>query len=251
MNVHDSHQKHPGISFYIKRSVPAVRLFTFPFAGGGPSIFKDWSEHLSDKIEVLPVHYPGRESRFSEKPTESMEELVAEICESIYPYMDVPFAFLGYSMGGTVAFATASVLQKKGVFSPFKIIVAASGAPGFQKKDQVLHTMSDSDFKKSLAKIGGIPDEILSHPPLLDLFLPVFRADFKILESYIPDKKDRLTTPLVAFMGQKDELYTRNDIENWEKLTVNNFSIEEFSGGHFFINENRPSLLEAVERNLL
>jgi surfactin synthase thioesterase subunit len=43
-----------------------VRLFCFPFAGDGASIFRHWPQLLPSEISVHPIKLPGREVRIRE-----------------------------------------------------------------------------------------------------------------------------------------------------------------------------------------
>src|SRR5579864_5980009 len=36
-----------------------MRLFCFPYAGGGASVFRDWAEHLPAQVAVCPARLPG------------------------------------------------------------------------------------------------------------------------------------------------------------------------------------------------
>ena len=53
-----------------------LRLFCFPYAGGGASAFKSWNEFFSDDIELCIFQMPGREERLGEKLITDMSQLV-------------------------------------------------------------------------------------------------------------------------------------------------------------------------------
>ena len=42
------------------RAAPRLRLFCFPFAGGGSAVFHSWAQSLDPSIEVVAVEAPGR-----------------------------------------------------------------------------------------------------------------------------------------------------------------------------------------------
>ena len=44
-----------------------LRLFCFPYVGGGASAFKSWNKFFSDDIELCIFQMPGREERLGEK----------------------------------------------------------------------------------------------------------------------------------------------------------------------------------------
>src|SRR5215213_9694754 len=81
-----------------------VRLFCFPYAGGGDSIFRSWQQSLSDTIEVCPVQLPGRGPRIPAPPCTDINRLVRCAAQALAPYLDKPFALFGHSMGARIAF---------------------------------------------------------------------------------------------------------------------------------------------------
>ena len=48
-----------------------VRMFCFPYAGGGASAYRGWAAPLPPDVEVCPVQLPGREGRLREAPFEN------------------------------------------------------------------------------------------------------------------------------------------------------------------------------------
>src|SRR3954451_394775 len=81
-----------------------LRLFCFPYAGGGASIYRGWENHLPPGVEMYAVQPPGRGSRFREQAIDRMETLVAEVVNVIEPFLDVPITLFGHSVGGYTSF---------------------------------------------------------------------------------------------------------------------------------------------------
>ena len=71
-----------------------IRLFCFPYAGGGSSIYRTWGKDLPDEIEVYAIQLPGRENRIREKPFTDLNALIQALTPMIEPYLDKPFAVL-------------------------------------------------------------------------------------------------------------------------------------------------------------
>ncbi len=46
----------------------ALRLFCFPYAGAGASVFREWGKGLPEGVEAFAVQLPGREDRFFGQP---------------------------------------------------------------------------------------------------------------------------------------------------------------------------------------
>jgi surfactin synthase thioesterase subunit len=102
----------PSVSSWIVTPRPlnsGTRLFCFPYAGGGASVFRSWAdnEFLAD-VEVCAVQLPGRETRITESPVGDLRRLVHMLCEALEPYLDRPFVFFGHSIGALVSFELES-----------------------------------------------------------------------------------------------------------------------------------------------
>ena len=101
-----------------------TRIFLFPYAGGGPSVFSNWSIELSNNLETQIAHYPGRGSRYNESPIKSLTTLIKELTQAIQPLLDKPFLFFGHSLGGVIVvqalpgYTSATPLEANVVAAP-------------------------------------------------------------------------------------------------------------------------------------
>jgi medium-chain acyl-[acyl-carrier-protein] hydrolase len=109
--------KDPAVNPWLlrirERPRARVRLFCFPYAGAGASMFHRWPDALRSDVEVLPVQLPGRETRYREPLHRRIEPLAAALATALGPALDRPFAFFGYSLGGLLAFETARELRRR------------------------------------------------------------------------------------------------------------------------------------------
>ena len=78
------------------RPAARVRLFCFPFAGGGSAVFRSWANSLESDIEVVSVEPPGRLGRIHEEPVSDINNFVDELIKEMLPLLDKPFAFFGH-----------------------------------------------------------------------------------------------------------------------------------------------------------
>src|SRR5919197_5894001 len=101
-----------------------ARLFCFPYAGGAAHIFRQWPQRLPEGVEVCAVQPPGRGGRLRERPFTSLGELVAAAAPALRPFMELPFAFYGHSMGATVAYELARRLEEEGRAGPLHLFVS-------------------------------------------------------------------------------------------------------------------------------
>src|SRR5947207_9818798 len=94
----------PWLSFPRPNPSARLRLFCFPYAGGGALNFRAWPTSLPSFVEVCPVQLPGRGNRLREPPLTDSQHIVKAMAESLLPYLDKPFALFGHGMGAIIAF---------------------------------------------------------------------------------------------------------------------------------------------------
>ncbi len=239
------------IAFRKPRRRPALRLFCFPYAGGGASIYRTWQTDLPETVEVMPVQPPGRENRLAEPAFTAMEPLVDSLFQALKPWLDVPFAFFGFSYGTLVAYEAALRLQEELGHRPAHMILAAHRAPQLPPEHRLLYDLDDDEFKKELEELEGTPKEVLEHPELMELMMPLLRADFSINDTYkVEVAEPRLDCPVTAVGGHEDHDVQVRHLEPWKELTRGAFRLQMLAGGHFFLTENRQAVLDLVNEEL-
>ncbi|WP_437335695.1 thioesterase II family protein [Sorangium sp. So ce394] len=233
-----------------------LRLFCFPYAGGGSSVYSAWWRELPAHTELCAIKLPGREARLSEPPFDRLTPLVQALATGIERWLERPFAFYGHSLGALVSFELARELRRRGAPLPRHLFLSGRRAPHLPGPAP-LHGLSDPEFLEQIRRMGGTPDEVLREPELLALFLPTLRADVAVneVEPFVPERP--LDCPISAFGGVDDERASRADLEAWREHTSGAFRVEMFPGGHFFLRSARApllrsisALLDGVERSL-
>ena len=120
-----------------------MRLFCFPFAGGSTLTYRAWPRQLSPEIELRPIKLPGREDRFGEACFEAAAPLVRTLASFLLPYLDLPFAFFGHSMGALLAFELTRELRRRGGPQPVCLMVSGRRAPRIPLARELFHTLPD------------------------------------------------------------------------------------------------------------
>jgi medium-chain acyl-[acyl-carrier-protein] hydrolase len=239
---------------WITRPMPkphaALRLFCFPYAGGGSAIFHHWGTELPDGIEVCAVKLPGRESRMSEPPLARVAPLVQALAEGLLPYLDRPFAFFGHSLGGLVSFELVHELLRQQRPTPVHLLVSAVRAPHIPTVGPDIHNLPTPAFIARLRDFKGTPEAILNHPVMMDMLLPALRADFAISETYTHSAKAPLNCPITVFCGLQDAIVSAGALLAWQSYTRHTFTMHPIAGGHFFINQARSEVLEKITQTL-
>lgn len=228
-----------------------LRLFCCPYAGGTSGVFRDWAAALDGWVEVCTIQLPGRGSRLHEPSFMSLPALVSALAASIVPELDKPFAFFGHSMGALVSFELARLLRSKYGLMPLCLLVSGRRAPQLPLRDPAIYNLPEPEFLREINRLNGTPREVLEHPELMQLMLPILRADFTVCETYDYTPEPPLGCPISAFGGLQDHRVTRRDLEAWGEHTTSSFSLRLLPGDHFFLNTARPLLLQSVGRELL
>jgi len=220
-------------------SAPKVRLFCFPYAGGSSTIFARWHSVLPSDVELCAIELPGHGTRMRERAfATDFVRLVEDLSVALERWTDVPFLFFGHSLGAVLAFACARSLRRRSAAIPVHLFASARRAPHAPNRDSSEARMTDSQLVESIRQRGGTPPEILAEPELMNLLLPVIRADFCLLASYVYSEETPLDCPITTFGGTRDERATRHDLLDWRVHSSSSFGVEMFEGGHFFVNES-------------
>ncbi|HEY0079191.1 MAG TPA: alpha/beta fold hydrolase [Pyrinomonadaceae bacterium] len=222
-----------------------VRLFCFPYAGGAAHIYRSWQASLPSVVEVCPVQLPGHGQRILEPAFDHLTPLVEAAAEALLPYCDKPFAFFGHSMGALISFELSRLFRRKHDLKPIHLFVSGHRAPQLKDKLERIHDLPDDKFILKLRELEGTPAQVLEQPELMQLLMPILRADFGLCETYEYVEEPPLDSPITAFGGTEDET-GEPQLEGWREQTSAEFSLQMFPGGHFFIHTAQRPLLHAV-----
>lgn len=230
-----------------------VRLFCFPYAGGGPSVYRGWDRELPPSIEVLRVALPGREGRFGERPLRDARTAVDALAEALSGFLEPPYAFFGHSLGALLAFELTRALERRGRPGPTTLFVSGSRPPRLRrdrKQDEPIHHLPQPAFLQKLRELEGTPEEVLENAELMELFLPLLRADFEMSETYVYEPAAPLAVPILAFGGENDEHAPPSDLDAWQEETTSTFRGMRLPGGHFFLHAERRAIARAIAEAL-
>ncbi|HBB36167.1 MAG TPA: putative thioesterase [Cyanobacteria bacterium UBA8803] len=222
-----------------------LRLFCFPYAGGGASVFRSWSDRLTE-IEVWSIQPPGRESRLKEPLFTDISPLINSLLPALIPHLNVPFAFFGHSLGALVVFDLARHLRRYNYPTPLHLFVSGRQAPHVPDPDPPIYQLPDPELVEELRRYNGTPDAVLQNPELMDFLLPILRADLAIDETYIYTSESPLDLPISVFGGLEDRKTPHPSMDAWREQTTQSFTLRMFPGGHFFIKEKQELLLQYI-----
>ena len=178
-----------------------------------------------------------------------MDQLVRLAAEALAPYLDQPFAFFGHSMGALIGFELAHHLKTAYSVQPIHLFPAGRSSPQISKEPIDLKQF-ESELPEMLRRYNGTPDEALENPELMELVLPVLRADIALCKSYVYTAKAPFSFPITALGGLDDHGVPRHCIEGWRAHTTGPFALRMLPGDHFFLRTSRLPLLEAISKEL-
>jgi medium-chain acyl-[acyl-carrier-protein] hydrolase len=228
-----------------------ARLFCFPYAGGSAVIFRDWARALPPDVEVCAAMLPGRGSRMLEPSQTRLSAVVAHLTDAITPYLDKPFAFFGHSMGALTAFDLARGLRREVGVEPKHLFVSGCRAPHLPDPDPPPYNLPDPEFIEFLRNLNGTPEEVLEKQELMDLMMPLLRADFEAVSTYAYAAGQPLSCPLTAYGGLRDCTVSQEELAAWSEHTTAGFALRMFDGDHFFIHQAATQLLSTLGRELI
>ncbi|RZM85202.1 thioesterase II family protein [Pseudoalteromonas rubra] len=224
-------------------------LFCFPYAGGSGQVYLDWPQKVPDHCQVIGIEYPGRGRRFGEPLENNLTQLVEALFDSIKPSLTKPFSFYGHSNGALVAFELAKKINAELGLKPKKLFIAAKRAPQ-NGREFPLHALPEDEFISVLKQYKGTPEQVFNTPELLELYTPILRADFALSETYEFTAAEQLNMDTVVIAGAQDEVASSDEVFAWGELFCGNVSHETLPGGHFFLHECAPQLLNIINREL-
>jgi len=227
-----------------------VRLFSFPHAGAGASVFHDWKDLLPDFIEFYPVQLPGREDRIIETPYTHMPDLIPDLVDALHPYLDRPFAFFGHSLGAVISYELALALRQMQGMLPIHIFVSGHIAPHISDSRPPIYKLPKAAFVDKLKLFNGISAEVFANQELMELLLPTIRADFTLSETYAYQTDKPLNCPISAYGGLQDPYVSRQDLEAWQDHTTATFTVRLFPGDHFYLLSEEKLLVRTVASDL-
>jgi surfactin synthase thioesterase subunit len=227
------------------------RLFCLPFAGGSAiRIYSGWKRQLPPGIEVIPLELPGRGTRISETPVPRADALTADALRQVLPWCEEPFALFGHSLGAALAFEMARVLDHQHGRPPAHLLVSGFQAPDAPVPADQAYLLPDPQFRARLRELDGTPREVLDNDDLMDVLLPVLRADFAAIGQWRYRDAPPLSMPITVFGGAADPEVPVPTLDGWRRQTTSSCQVHVLPGNHFFLTEAPGLLLPLVTDRL-
>jgi epothilone polyketide synthase C len=253
------------------RAAPRLRLFCFPFAGGGSVVYRSWARFIDPTVEVVAIEPPGRLGRITETPIADMKEFVEQLVPEMEELLDRPFAFFGHCLGALTMYETARRLIHRTKVGPDHLFVSGARPPD-QITDQgpfeqrVMHDLLKlAEFRISLPAYAQpddvfaelirhfniqATDQLLSNPELRQLILPVVRAEFQMATDYQFVREPPWEIPITCFAAKGDPYVSRHHALGWGRFTNLRLQVHIREGAHFAVVDDAAFIHEVINWEL-
>ncbi len=234
-----------------------VNLFFIPHAGGSAMGYMNFSMFLNKQIRPLPLELAGRGKRISEKCFYDAGLCAKDLFERNYNlFKEGRYAFFGHSLGTIIAYELSKIIHDNNFPEPEHMFLSGRPAPCEKVKSAFdnMSELNDDDFIAKFSAASALPEQILNNKEILNMILPVLRADISMAESYSSGCKSyKMPYDISVFYGKQDELFSEKDACTWRKCTDNNCNEYGFDGSHFYYNNpvNKKKLCEIINSILI
>ncbi|WP_412077685.1 thioesterase II family protein [Streptomyces xanthophaeus] len=223
--------------------VRTPQLVCFPHSGGAASVYRPLGTELAGDAQVVAVQYPGRQDRHDEPVVTDLHELADRVAAALRAEpAEGPRIFFGHSMGAILAYEVAQRLGDQG---PVALIASGRPAPS-RVRLTTSYLLDDEALAQQVVWLGGTAAELLEHPEMRSLLLPLIRGDYRASETYRPRGDAPLNCALVALGGDVDPVALPDDLRAWSEHTTGPFRLEMLSGDHFYLQNHWPEVAGLV-----
>jgi surfactin synthase thioesterase subunit len=201
---------------------------------------------MPESYELIAVELPGHGNRMDEKPFNDYEQLMDILIPKLNDVIHKPFSIYGHSMGGLIAFETASILQTR--YNKVAENLIVSGTPYLYKYENVLintlieNNATDHDLRKL---IPGISD--MTNKEIANQIVKTIRSDFELIFSYHYNNPTIIDTNIIAVHAEDDDRVEKEFVLKWKLGTNKSFDYFETQGGHSFVYGQGSYVAEIVK----
>lgn len=209
--------------------------------------YSRWRRQLPQWLQVCPLELPGRGMRMGEPLQRDITRLANQLADEISAQLNTPYALFGHSLGGLLAYELAHVLRRRGLPAPLALFTSATAGPAHRDVSEYAVEKSDDELVARLRSLKGTSEEALANPELMQLMLPILRADFLLCGSFQYGVREPLPMPIHVFGGKQDAVRV-DELIDWQEETSNGYSLDMFDGHHFYLIDQQTALLRCLRR---
>ncbi|VVN61615.1 Linear gramicidin dehydrogenase LgrE [Pseudomonas fluorescens] len=223
-------------------------LLCFGPAGCGASFYRRWAKQLDATIKVLAIQLPGRESRHREQRPTDFSALVEHLADAVQQHLPGSYSIFGHSLGGALGFAVSQALEQRHGRAAETVIISARTVPDETRLTDIDPESSNPQLTEFLMSLGCLPPQLAADAEAMAVYLPIIRDDLRLNVDAQRHGFGQVSSRLVALAGVSDLLATPAQMQRWAEHTQRDFTLHTCQGGHFFILEQQPDIVELLSR---
>ena len=234
--------------YQLNRATSDRQVICFPYLGGYANAFLKLAYTLEGSVELWAANPPGHGGSRMQLVSD-IDVLIERYAEEVKKIIKPGCVFFGHSMGGTIAYYLTKRLMESGgkETCPKAVIISACGAPTSIRGVRYSN-LPDDELIEQLTSYGAMPKEVLAEDDFIKMLTPVFRADYRILESASRKDPSPLEVPTYLLWGEKDSAVSLDAILQWKKYFKNSPIIWPIKGGdHMFVHSCVSEVAKCVE----
>lgn len=228
-------------------SSTGMKLFCLPYSGASAMFYSPWRRALPDWLNVRPLELPGRGMRMAEPLQTDIVQLAGQLADEIAAELDTPYALFGHSLGGLLAFELAHALRARGLPAPLALFASATAGPARRDVSDYAVARTDAQLIERLRTLKGTREEVIANDELMQMMLPILRADFLLCGSFVYGVREPLQIPIHVFGGKQDSVSVE-ELLDWQEDAATGFSLDMFEGHHFYLVDEQAQLLRHLRR---
>lgn len=226
------------------------KIFALPYAAGSAGIYFNMAKYFNNMANIIPVELSGHGSRYIQPLCKTIQEMAEDVFYGIHDKLDDPYCLLGYSMGSLIGYELYSVISSAGLRKPEQMFLFAADAPHIPKRKKNFHLMTKEDIINELKDLNGSVDNALEDEELMEIIIPIARADFEALEVYKPTIMEAPITSSGFIMKGTNDAYCVGSMDEWGRYFLEGINIKEAKGDHFFLFKNEMEGYRAITKEI-
>ncbi len=239
----------PVIVRLSEHSHPATKLFCLPYAGGPATLYKKWSVPLQ-AFDIYGVQIAARAASGDDAVMQRVDSCVAWLIDKIAALTSEPYALFGHSVGALLAFETARALQAMDCPLPVRLFVSGFPAPQLPRRLPAFHDLPLQKLLAVAQRLDAVPSAAFKNQDLIELLLPILRADLALAELYTYSPAPPLPVPITCFGGLADATVGRAQLSEWQDQTSSGFTLKMLPGNHMFVHSAYKRICHEIEREI-
>ena len=226
-----------------------MRKFYFvPYAGGSGATFNSYKKQFAPNIDLVVMEFAGHGKRIMEDFFENMQQLCDDIYEKIKNDGErgEEYYIGGHCMGAAAAMAVAQKIAQEKEFNLPKAIIASGHGSFFGEKD-ALSQKSDREIVDFLVSEGGLFGESLNEE-ILELMIPIIRADSKIYEDFVFETSEKLPVDIAVLYSKNDKKTPASGLKEWLDYSSGQVVFAPFESNHYFVLHEKDKYINTVKK---